>query len=237
MSWEKLGLRLKATTTDYGSDMVKLLSELGIVRNLNTAAYATEGSSQPPLPATRYRNFKSGRFYESAARKVSPGRDSVGAVLTSVLSAVNAARVIVPKVDEDNDVAAFKIRFVILYHAAASLQKIVTKHRTSVRQSSAPFLQSDAAEQVEALLAASPVKSVDKKTLRNHLVHYDLKPKVMKRLAPLLVPDLPLHGLVEAHTSGQPLAELADEVERGLDLVADGLHGLMPEDLAPRGTL
>lgn len=236
LSWEELGPYLREAMIEYGSDMTRLLSELGIVRDLDADAYAARGAAQP-LSATTYRDFKSERFYGSVARRVSPGRDSVGVVLTSVLSAVNAARVIVPKVDEGNDVAAFKIRFVILYHAAASLQKFVTEHRTRVRQSQPPFLRPDAAERMEALLAASHVRSVYKKTLRNHLVHYDLKPKVMKRIAPCLVPELPLHGLVEAHTSGQSLAEVAEEVERGLDLVANELRALMPESLTPRGTL
>jgi len=74
-------------------------------------------------------------------------------------------------------------------------------------------------------------------TLRNHLFHYDLNETTNKRIAPSLVPDLPLCGLVEAHTAGRSLADVAADVEVGLERVSEGFGSLLPQPLTPQGTL
>jgi hypothetical protein len=56
-------------------------------------------------------------------------------------------------------------------------------------------------------------------------------------MVPFLVPDLPLCGLVKAHTFGRSLADLAKEVEQGLDSVSEGLTSLLLQPLIPQGTL
>lgn len=123
-----------------------------------------------------------------------------------------------------------KIGFVSLFHAALSLQWFLDKNRGT------SLLHEDAVQRIKSIVVADAVRSVRKKsTLRHHLFHYDLKPKVKKRIAPLLDPHLPLYGLVEAHTSGKSLSEIAQDVDRGLDLVSNGLRALLPPKLTPQG--
>jgi hypothetical protein len=92
--------------------------------------------------------------------------------------------------------------------------------------------------QIKAIVADGAVRSVRRQhSLRNHLFHYDFVGNAKKRMVPFLVPDLPLCGLVEAHTFGRSLADLAKEVEQGLDSVSEGLTSLLLQPLIPQGTL
>ena len=123
-----------------------------------------------------------GLLYGSIARRVAPGRNQVGILMTQMLSQVNTARIFVPRLAGRHEVAAFKIRFVSLFQTALGLRKLLEEERDS------HFLQPDAIEVVGETLASAQVGGVlENHGLRNTLVHYG----VGKRAAPLL-PTAPL---------------------------------------------
>ena len=232
LSWDTIDAYVRASAEAQGSDVVQLLHELGILRDLGIDAYRDKDTSEPPLASPQFRDLRSERFYGAMAQQAAPGRNGIGVVLTSILSQVNTARIIVPTVAGEKGIAPFKIRFVTLFHATLSLQWLLNKNRGN------DLLHERTVRQIKAIVADGAVRSVRRRhTLRNHLFHYDLEGNAKKRIAPLLVPDLPLCRLVEAHTSGKSLADLAKEVERGLDSVSEGLTSLLPQPLTPQGTL
>jgi hypothetical protein len=232
LSLDALAPYLNERGETIGREAVQVLHELGILRDLDIDAYAAEGAPEHPLSPPQYRDLKSERFYGSIARRTAPNRNGVGVVLTSILSQVNTARVVVPIVAERNEVAAFKIRFVSLFHAALSLQWLLNKDQGNY------VLHKDTVQHIKTVLAADAIRSVRKRnSLRNHFFHYDLKENAKRRILPDLVPHLPLYGLVEAHTSGKSLSDIANDVELGLDCISEGLGNLLSQPLTPQGTL
>lgn len=228
LSWEDIGRFLRDIAEGFGWDAMEVLIELGISRAAEIDAYRAEAAPEHPISRPQYLDLKSERFYGSMAQRTAPGRNGVGVVLTSILSQVNSARIIVPMVAEQNEVAAFKVRFVSLFHAASSLQNLLNKHQSN------PFLHPDAVQQIRAMLGASAVRSIRKrKSLRHALVHYGLDASVET----LLDANLPLFGLIEALAAGQSLDAVACEVDSGLDSVSGGLGSLLPRPLTPQGTL
>jgi hypothetical protein len=228
MSWDGLDQYLYDTSGGVGTDTAQLLSELGILQSVGVDSYPSESATGQPLSPPQYCDRRSEVFYGSVARQAAPGRDGVGVILTSILSQVNTARVLVPLVAAHNEIAAFKIRLVSLFHAAVSLQNLLDKDRRT------PFLHPDAVQRLRAILGTDVIRRVRRrKALRHNFVHYRIEDHVAERLSP----GLPLSGLVEALTSGDSLAATADEVNIGLDLVSDGLFSLLPQPLTPEGTL
>jgi len=168
--------------------------------------------------------MKSNRLYKSIAQRVALGQLRIGLLLTWMLSQINVARIIVPLIARENEIAALKIRFVSLYQNALSLQKLLDE------ESKTSFLLPHAAELIADTLAAQPVINVlQAKDLRDDLVHYGVR----KRISQHLSNKLPLFGLVEAHT-GRSLEDVGADVDRGLERVYDGLRALLPPKLAPR---
>lgn len=222
LSLENLGPYLRGTSEDFGQYLALLLHKL------NIGMEVSEDAQEAPLPPAGFRDLKSKRLYGKIARRAAPDRVPVCLLLTAILSQVNTAHLLVPSIAGKNDVAAFKIRFVSLFHAASSLQKLINQDQDG------SFLHPDAAQQIGAALNADPVRNIlELRFLRNNLVHYD----VHKRTASQLFADLPLFGLVEALAQGKSLAAVASDVEKGLSLVSDLLCGLLPEKLTPEATL
>lgn len=222
LSLNNLGPYLRDTSEDFGRYLALLLDKLG------AGIDAADSAHGVPLPPAGFRDLKSRRFYEAMARRSAPRRIAVCLLLTAILSQVNAARVVVPSIAGRNDIAAFKIRFASLFHAASSLQKFLDQDRRD------SFLHPDAVQQIGTALNADSVRNVhENRFLRNHLVHYN----VHKSTVPHLSPKLPLFGLVEVLTQGKSLAAMASDVEQGLDRVSNILCGLLPQKLTPEGTL
>lgn len=196
LSLDTLAPHLRDTSVGFGQDARQLLGELGIFDELGVDD-ATEDAVDSPLTPPQYRDLKSERFYGSMARQTAPGYNGVGVMLMSILSQVNTARVIVPIVTEQNEVAAFKIRFVSLFHAATSLQNLLDKNEDQ------SFLHPDAVQQIRAVLPGAVRRTRKKKSLRNVLVHYGIDDE---EIASRLSTELPLCGLVEAHASGKSLS-------------------------------
>jgi hypothetical protein len=194
---------------------------------LNIGAHAPQDSPAPPPARIRDRDMKSRRLYESVARRVAPGRHETSILFTWMLSQINVARVIVPLIARQNEVAALKIRFVILYQNALSLQKLLEEEPAN------SFLLPNALDWISDILDAKPVRNVlSNRDLRNDFVHYGVR----KRLSPQLSPNLRLFGLVEAHTGGQSFEAIAKDVEQGLNRVFEGLRDLLPRRLTPGRT-
>lgn len=222
LSLDSLGPYLRDTSEDFGRYLALLLHKLDIGMDVPANAQGV------PLPPVGFRDLKSKRLYGKIARRAAPNRIPVCLLLTAILSQVNTARLLVPSIAGRNEVAAFKVRFVSLFHAASSLQKLIDQDQDG------SFLHPDAAQQIEAVLDGNPVRNIlELRFLRNNLIHYD----VHKRTASQLSADLPLFGLVEALTQGKSLAAVASDVEKGLSLVSDLLCGLLPEKLIPEATL
>jgi hypothetical protein len=159
---------------------------------------------------------------------VSPLEPSVGLRLMAILARINTARIIAPQVACADSVATFKIRFLSLFHAASCLNDPIQEERDG------RFLHDDAIDQICTVLGTDAVARVrGHYHLRNVLVYY----RVAKRRRHLLSTNLPLSGLVEAHTGGTSRTAISSDVEAGVASVAAGLGSLMLRALTPRGTL
>lgn len=222
LSLDNLGPYLKDKMVDVGAYVGLLLSQLGI------DTQASKQKSGDPLPPIRYRDVESERLYESMARQVAPNRPRIGILVTQMLSQINTARVIVPMIAGRNEAAALKISFVSLFQTASSLRKLLEEEKAN------SFLHPDAVKRIAAMINADPVRSVsENRNLRNNLVHYGVSRSISARLSS----DLPLCGLIEAHSDGKSLADMARDVKAGLDCVSQGLQDMLPRTLAPEATL
>lgn len=222
LSLDNLGPHLRDTMTDVGEYVGLLLGRLGEDAN------APGGAPEAQLEPMQYRDVKAANFYGSITDRVAPGRNGVGILLTQMLSQVNTARILVPKLAGRHEAAALKIGFVSLFQTALGLQKLLEEERD------ARFLQRDAVELIGETLTRAEVNDVLKGSgLRNTLVHYG----VGKRAARRLSPQLPLYGLVEAHVDGETLAGVTSEVDVGLDHVSRGLRDLLSRVPTPQGKL
>jgi hypothetical protein len=222
LSLANLGPYLLDTSEDFGRYVALLLRKLGI------STEASDSARGVPLSSIGFQDLKSKRLYKEMARRAVPDRVPVCLLLTVILSQVNTARLLVPSIAEHNEVAAFKVRFASLFHAASSLQKLLDQDRVG------PFLHPDAAGQIDAALRLDPVQNVlGNRFLRNNLVHYG----VHKSTASQLSADLPLFGLVEALAKGRSLSTVANDVELGLNHISEIFGGLLPERLTPQETL
>ena len=222
LSLDTLGPFMHRTAIDFGRYAGLLASSVGI------EDLASETATGPLPPPVGFRDLKSKRLYGSMARRVAPGQNSVCLLLTSVLSQINTARFLAPMIAGENDVAAFKVRFLSLFHAASGLHSLLGRDRAD------SFLLPDAKQRLGDALNALPIQSVlEDRDLRNILMHY----RVGKRAVPRLSLHPPLFGLVEAHAPQKSFASLKRDVELGLDRLADGLHGMLPRTLTPEETL
>lgn len=222
LSLNNLGPHLRDRMFDVGEYVGALLNQL----NINTQASKRE--LEDPLPPIQYRDMKSKGLYEAMAHQVAPGQTRISVLMTQMLSQTNTARVVVPRIAGENEVAALKIGFVSLFQTVSSLRKLLEEEQNS------SFLQPGAVEQIRTMLEAAPVRSVhENRGLRNNLVHYG----VSKRVSSHLSADLPLCGLIEAHMSGKTFAEVANDVKVGLDCVSKGLQDMLPQTLTPEATL
>jgi len=218
LSLDNLGPHMMGVTADFGEYMSLLALSLGI--DIGTLG----AGSEAPVPLIRFRDVKQQPFYESLARQVAPQQTPVCILLTSILSQVNTARFFVALISGRNTLAAFKTKFVSLYHVASSLQKLLNEDRSN------RILHPEAAHRIGAMLGTTSIRRVRKlRSLRNNLVHYAVDEKTTLRLSS----DLPLFGLVEAHSAGKSLTSVADDVDSGLVQISDGLRDMLVPNLTP----
>jgi hypothetical protein len=216
-----LGPYLRDTSEDFGRYLALLIHELDIGTKVSDSARGV------PLSPIEFQDVKSKRLYQEMARRAAPHRVPVPLLLTAILSQVNTARLLVPSIAGDNEVATFKVKFVSLFHAASSLGKLLDQDRDG------PFLHPDAARQIDVALRSDHVQNVlGNRFLRNNLVHYG----VHKSTASQLSAKLPLFGLVEALAEGRSLSTVANDVELGLNHISEILGGLLPGRLTPQET-
>jgi hypothetical protein len=218
LSDNALGPFLFATSRDYGRYVGTLLPRLGI--DVPSLLAPSEG----PVPPVMYWDVKSRVFYWRMRKKVGGSQNALCIVLTWILSQLNTARVLARMVAGEHDLAAFKLGFISLYHAASSIQQILYRNQEQ------RILRSSVECAMSELLAEIPVQNVLKnKHLRNGLMHYRPPKYVVQRLQP----SLPLFGLIEAYTGGQSLDQIAANVTQGLDLTAQTLSGTLPRLFEP----
>lgn len=172
-----------------------------------------------------YRDVHSEPFYEQIAKTRGPEQTAAFILLLAALSQINSARVLIPKVSDDNDLAALKVRFLSLYHATHTINKLSAQSRRS------NLIYPQALDLIGEALGNRSVRRIRKmKSLRDNLIHYGVKPHIVPRLSE----NLPLSGLIEAHTNGGSLVDLWNEVTVGLDHIVEVLGPLLPNDLASR---
>jgi hypothetical protein len=115
-----------------------------------------------------------------------------------------------------------------LFQIASSFRKLLEDNQKD------SFLKPDAATKIRDMLNdGSVLKVQDAKGLRNNLVHYG----VPKRKASELSSNLPLFGLVEAHSNGRSLEAMRHDVSLGLAYMSLGIRSLLPQTLKPQGTI
>jgi hypothetical protein len=121
-----------------------------------------------------------------------------------------------------------QVQFVTLFQIASSLRKLLEDNQKD------SFLKPDAATKISDMLNdGSILKVQDAKGLRNNLVHYG----VPKRKASALSSNLPLFGLVEAHSNGTSFETMRHDVALGLAYISQGIRSLLPQTITPQGTL
>ncbi len=172
-----------------------------------------------------YRDLNMEPFYEQIAKAQGREQTAVFILFLAALSQVNTARVLVPKVSEDMGLAALKVRFLSLYHASDTLRRLSNESEGS------NLIHPQALDRIRQALKHRSVRRIRKMdNLRDNLIHYEIQNDIVPRLSK----NLPLSGLVEAHTSGSSLGDLWNEVSAGLDHVAKTLNSLLPDNLASR---
>lgn len=201
------------------------LLALGEMFNLVASGEYKDDSLADASLSIPYRDLHSEPFYEQIAKARGQEQTAVFILFLAALSQVNTARILVPKVSNDNGLAALKVRFLSLYHAAHTLNKLSNLSQNS------DLMHPQALDRIRDALGNKSVRRVRKmKDLRNNLIHYEIPAHVASRLTE----TRPLSGLTEAHTNGGSLADLWNEVSAGLDHVAQALTPLLPADLASR---
>lgn len=194
-----------------------------LAETLGVSTEATDRSSDTPPPTLSYADYLSKDFFEQLSPSIS-SNPAVCTLVTALLSQVNVARLLVPVAAGGNELAAFKLRLLSLYHATVTLGRLLGEDRR------APLLRPGAHDLIRAALTSPHAQGIRKsRLLRNALIHYGVE----DREAAHLSPGLPLSGFIEAHTKGRTPAEVELDVELGLDHVSENLRYLMPEEITP----
>ncbi len=158
-----LGKYLRDPSVDIGRYMRTLAEALGVPLEV------TDRSSDAPPPTLGYTDYDSRDFYEQLSRFIS-SNPAVCILVTALISQVNVARLLVPVVAGQNEVASLKLRLLSLYHATVTLGRLLGESRRE------PLLHRDAQDQIRASLTSPHVQDVRKqRLLRNALIHYGVE--------------------------------------------------------------
>jgi hypothetical protein len=246
LSFDNLGDYIRETSEDYGRylsnlyvsladeishgneigvDYVNQLLALGESFSLVCGREQVDASLIDESLSIPYWDVHSEPFYEQLAKTRGPEQTAAFILVLAALSQINAARILIPKVSEGNNVAGLKARFLYLYHAVHTLNILSNQDQRS------QLLYPQALAHIREALGNKSVRKIRKMAeLRNNLIHYGID----RHITPRLSEDLPLYRLIEAHTNGRSFANLWDDVSIALDHVAVALHPLLPNDIASR---
>lgn len=217
LNFDDLGKFMFDMSTDLGRYTVSLAEALDLSLP-EDAEYPVTDS-----PHLQYSDHFSRKLYQQFADTVSE-RNAVCVLLTAIISQVNFARIFLPYITVGNELAAFKMRFLSLYHAVSTLDKLMQV------QSQRKVLKPAAVEQIKKARSSRTIRTIsDYHLLRRALVHYDVQDKKVE----LLSEEKILHGFVEAHAKGRNLQEVSDEVGEGLAHISHSLGILLPKSLTP----
>lgn len=217
LDFDDLGKFMFDIATDIGRYTMSLADMIGVPFDVD-ADYA-----ETDIPHLRYSDYFSRKLYRDFANTVSE-RPAVCVLLMAVISRVNFARLLLPYLTASNELAAFKIKFLSLYHAISTLDKLMQV------QSQRKVLKPAAVEQIKEARSSRTVRTISGyQSLRKALVHYNMQAKKVGFLSE----DKSLHGFVEAHAKGRNLQEVNDEVEEGADHISRSLGDLLPSVITP----
>lgn len=175
-------------------------------------------------PSVMYNDYFSRKLYPTLTETVSRRR-AVCVLLMAVVAQVNFVRLLLPYLSTSNKLPTFKMRFLALFEATKTLDKLMQNH--SQQQVMTAF----ASEQIRKANASPELRTLKKcEALRNALFHYEVKEKWRDKLSS----GLPLNGLIEAHARGASIEEVDRNVCEGLDHIACHLKILFSGDMAPK---
>lgn len=175
--------------------------------------------ASPRLTST---DVRSEQFYGSMPIRMGPRRDAIAIVLTSLLSAANAMRLLVPMLCVDNQACEMKAQYVTLFHLTSCLQNLLGAKSVDGQ------LSPGARERLQGLLLELPELTQGRRMLRNVLMHYGIDNTAAKGLND----GFPMLGLVEVYLNGLSNEELRRETRSGLERAASVLSGLLPPGFA-----
>lgn len=218
-SFETLGSYMFERAKFYGSYLRSLMDAWNMeIRPFGIA-------TGEPLPPIEFRNLRSSTFYQSMENEVTPRPATVGMFLTLILSQVNTARILVPLIAGANEVSDFKMKFVSLFHATGSLQRLLDMDRRQPGEILRPLT----ARRIANMLGTPAIRAVRRNTrLRNTLIHYGVE----EREAVRLTEDAPLFGLIEAHDPGRSMASYMPDIDLSLDQIAEDLRTVLVPTLS-----
>jgi hypothetical protein len=114
----------------------------------------------------------------------------------------------------DSAEAVFKLKLVVVYHVLSSLAKFKAAFGASLSPAAGSALEGILGHPTTAILT-----DVDKKGLRNTLMHY----RPLASVVPQLSPSEPLYDLVRVYYPGSDFASMAKLLDEHTSLVAESL--------------
>lgn len=171
LGFDDLGKFMFDMAQDIGSYIVSLAEAIDIPLDMEVEYTETV------VPRLQYSDYSSGKLYSQFANTVSE-RPAVCVLLTAVLSQVNFARLLLPYITVGNELAEFKIKFLSLYHAVSTLDKLMQV------QSQRGVLKAMAVEQIKKARSSRAVRAISNyHLLRNSLIHYNVQAKKVSSLS------------------------------------------------------
>jgi hypothetical protein len=191
-----------------------------IMRELNIPPPLVDNGSNSNAPSTGRDDVKSSHFYKRMGDRMAPGRIDICILLTSILSQVNTARLVVPRIAGANRMAILKAQLIATIHCISSLQKLIDHHKRNA------FFRTNAESGLKTVLRAPIVRNArDYDSLRNVLVHYAAHKNAATNLTPTAVD----FGVVKAHARGKTIPDMLAITSSALDHLASNLEKLLFE--------
>jgi hypothetical protein len=160
---QNLGTYLRETSVDFGRYIRALTEVLGVSTDV------TDRSAEAPPPTSGYHDYQSDTFYEDLSASVS-SMPAVSVLVTALLSQTNFARLLVPVLAGQNEIASLKLRLLSLYHARVTLGRLLGENRRL------SLLQPDAQTYIRASLNSPHVQNMSSnRLLRNAFIHYGVE--------------------------------------------------------------
>jgi len=136
-----------------GESIGKYMVELAVALGIPLALNAEYDESSPPV--IMYTDYFSRKLYPALTETVSSKR-TVCVLLMAVLAQVNFVRLLLPHLSTSNKLAIFKMRFLALFEATKTLDKLMQYH------SQQPVMTTFSCEQVKGANASKELRMLKK---------------------------------------------------------------------------